>query len=448
MSYIEKAFYRYLKSIFTTGIKVFLSKRYRLFTIPFLFVSFFSTLFFLISQYGSVSFLPFHFLFTLLFYIELSIAVNYILYGVFLSQYPKKYWGIPIIITSGVFVFLLYFLPHVTAVIIMLCYLLWIVLSVFLTFSVSRNFWGNKVLGSIMFLGKKSDEGSILFAPIVLMVALINGGIAGYILWVSINSNRLLFFLTGIFALIGVILVFVTVIKLGKDDDVFYTILSFFYVGSSWPLWKFVFYLFRGTPSASNLTSLIGVFFLLFYTFSTYGRKVKTIHSNIHSTGEKERDCILIKFPKYIGAKGTLMCIQGLILGYHVSYFQFASQGTLFFPIWFFSGHPLAWIHDTIVIIFSSVLFLFFLAYYRWSSSFQQYVSPELYRFAFLPPFEELVEKLEEIQKGDTSWKTYTLQILKEATKIGLKSAREKAVSSAKNITKFAKKIFQQEEEK
>ncbi|MCG3257824.1 MAG: hypothetical protein KAU62_17085, partial [Candidatus Heimdallarchaeota archaeon] len=50
MSYVEKAFYKYIKNIFTSGFKVLFSRRYIFYTLAFVLISLTSTIFYLIRK--------------------------------------------------------------------------------------------------------------------------------------------------------------------------------------------------------------------------------------------------------------------------------------------------------------------------------------------------------------------------------------------------------------
>ncbi|MCG3227721.1 MAG: hypothetical protein H7645_12445, partial [Candidatus Heimdallarchaeota archaeon] len=93
MSYVEKAFYQYIKSIFTTGIKVLFSKKYIFYTIAFILISITSTVFYLIEkQLENVSGEILGKTGDILIAIELSVAVTYVFFGIFFAKYPIKFW--------------------------------------------------------------------------------------------------------------------------------------------------------------------------------------------------------------------------------------------------------------------------------------------------------------------------------------------------------------------
>lgn len=455
MSYVEKAFYQYIKSIFTTGIKVLFSKKYIFYTIAFILISITSTVFYLIEkQLENVSGEILGKTGDILIAIELSVAVTYVFFGIFFAKYPIKFWVGPAFFTSVGGAVLLYFVDIISPYVAAIGYLCWILVSVFITFSLSRNFWGNKVLGSIMFLGKQEGGGTILFGGLVFVLTLINAGMGGFLIYKAINPLQITLILTAGFAILAVVLVNLMIFKFGKKDDVFYTILAFFYVFASFTLWKLTFYTAQeGIEAGDNIGSVLMALFLIFYTVSTYGRRVKKIEQGISeelileeseaSKKKKKKEIVeleieskrfLLKIPRFLSPLGVLMTVMGLILSYHVTYLQFLTEDDLFSVI-FFSKTELAGLRDKFAVILLPCIIIFLLLNYRWSENFRRYTSPELYRFEFLPPFDELVERIDRIKRGEDSWKQYANMVLKEGIKVGAKStARKVFVSPTKKV--------------
>ncbi|NIQ07755.1 MAG: hypothetical protein GWO20_19175 [Candidatus Korarchaeota archaeon] len=467
MSYVEKAIYRYLKAIFTTGIKVFFSKKYLLFTLSFLFLSFFTTALVFFPSCFTILGLSIEWMKSFSISAEVAVAVNFIVYGLFVSHYPTKYWGVPLVLTSAGSTVLFHLYTYVIPYIAAGSYFTWTFLVVLLTFSLSRNFWGSKVLGSILFLGKKSEEGGILFAPIILIITLANAGMSSYLIYTSYNltnffMHEALTFVAAIFALLAVLVILVIVIKVGSRDDVFYTILSFFYVFSCWTLWRMVYATVQGTIYGESIWSLFISFFFIFFTGSRIGARVEKLEAEVTAQKEAQSakrgkkpkksedtfDTPFLHVFSHVEAEGAIMCVLGLMLGYHVTFLQLVTSSPIFPAISLLSLQVLPTIRDMLGVILVTFLLVVFLASYRWSPMFRGYASPELYRFEFLPSFEELVETLEGIRRGETSWKIYVLHLLKEGVKAGLKSAGKKAITTPiEKMKKFAEKLFKGEEE-
>ncbi|MCG3216242.1 MAG: hypothetical protein KAS63_05965 [Candidatus Heimdallarchaeota archaeon] len=460
MSYVEKAIYKYVKNIFTSGLKVLFSKKYIFYTIAFILISVTSTIFYLIEK--ELTSLNIGGIFIS---VELSVAVTYLIFGLFFSRYPLKFWVGPAFLVAAGGSVLVYYLPKISTFDISpyiagICYLVWIIVSVFLTFSLSRNFWGNKVLGSVMFLGKQAEEGTILFSGVVFLLSLVNSAMSGYLIYAGIVQLDYFLVIAAAFAIVAIVIVNVIVFSLGKRDDVFYTILAFFYIFASFTLWKLTIYTIRGSPPNDNWGSILAALFFIFYTVSNYGKKIKKIEKGAVDLTEIQEEDVskkkkrrrkrkaevvieedekwaLLDIPRAIGPLGVLMSIMGLILGYHVTYLQIFGKTDLFAEIFTadFSVNYLIGLKDKFAIIFIPLMLIFFLLSYTWSENYQKYASPILYRFEMLPPFEELVERIDRIKSGEDSWKNYANMIIKEGVKIGMKSTAQKVfVSPTKKV--------------
>ncbi len=463
MSYVEKAFYKYIKNIFTSGFRVLFSKRYIFYTIAFFLISVTSTIFYLITNQLTGS-EPYYtemvIVADILIFIELSVAVTYILFGIFFARYPIKYWIGPALITAAGGTVLLYFLPLVSPYVTSIGYLGWILISIFLTFSVSRNFWGNKVLGSIMFLGKQAHEGTIIFSLVVFVLSIVNAAMGGYLLYYSIFVDFQIFLLvSACFVIVAAILTNIIIFVLGKRDDVFYTILAFFYVFSSFTLWKLTIYTATGNAPNDNIGSILTALFLIFYTVSRYAIKVKRIEKGIEkeiilveeeipkrkrkgknkdvTETEEEKPWALLKIPRYMTPLGVLMSVMGLILSYHVTFLQLITEKDIFYDVFgeVFDKNGLVYFKDKMALIIIPILMIFFILNYQSSERFVNYASPVLYRYEFLPPFDELIERIDRIKRGEDSWKIYANMVLKEGVRFGVKSAATKVfISPTKKV--------------
>ncbi len=296
MSYVEKALYQYIKEIFVGGFKVLFNKKYIAYTIIFL-ASITSTT--TLYVYQAVIGTPSQQILTissLFLRIELALALAFFIFGLISSRYPTYMWAIPAVILAAGITIILYYLPlkgllmDFSPYIALFFYLAWIMLSILLYYSLTRNFFGSKVLGSALFMGKKKDEGGILFGGIVFIITLVNTGLAAYLIYLSVPTfftpNKQIFlFSAAIASLLASLIIMLIVLKLGKYDDVFYTIISFFYIFTSYILWKLVYY-YATNPIDQPITitntdvivSVIGGLFWAIYSVSSYGRKIKNIH--------------------------------------------------------------------------------------------------------------------------------------------------------------------------
>ncbi|MCK5140814.1 MAG: hypothetical protein KAQ70_01355 [Candidatus Heimdallarchaeota archaeon] len=481
MSYVEKAFYQYIKNIFTSGFRILFSKKYFFYTIAFFLLSITSTTFYLIGignaelkEVGDI-----------LIIIELSFAITYVCFGLFFARFPVKYWGVPAFLAAAGGSVFLYFFPIISPFVAIIGYMGWIFVSIFLTFSLSRNFWGSRILGSVMFLGKRAEEGTILFSGVVFILSLINAGISGYLIYLGISTVDIFLIVSSISALIAIIIVNIIIFSLGKNDDVFYTILAFFYIISGFNLWKLLFYTISNASSSGaetyNIGGTLSALFLIFYTVSNYAKKLKKIEEPKNDVimaqieDKKKKEEIerieedeegkwgLLKIPNSIGPLGILMIVMGLVMSYHVTYLQLLTGGDIFSEF-FISENVLVGLKDKFGVVLLTCILIFYLLNYLLSKEFRKYASPTLYRFEFLPPYEELIERINKVRSGEDSWKQYANMLIKQGVKAGAKSTAQKVfvtptkkvagaiggayTTSVKGVKKGFSKVFRRKSKK
>ncbi len=134
---------------------------------------------------------------------------------------------------------------------------------------------------------------------------------------------------------------------------------------------------------------------------------------------------------------GVLLTVMGLVLTYHITFLHIVTGNDLFGGIFtqLFANLELVYFKDKLALIVIPCLMVFFILNYVISKKFRNYASPELYRFEFLPPFDELVERIDRVKRGEDSWKLYANMVLKEGVKFGVKSAAVKVfVSPTKKV--------------
>ena len=112
MSYVEKAFYKYIKHILTSGLRVLFSKKYIFYTIAFILISITTTVFYLIRKY-TTNLIP-EVVAEVLISIELSIAITYVIFGLFFTRYPFKYWVPPAFVVAAGGAVMFFFLPQIS----------------------------------------------------------------------------------------------------------------------------------------------------------------------------------------------------------------------------------------------------------------------------------------------------------------------------------------------
>ena len=109
-----------------------------------------------------------------------------------------------------------------------------------------------------------------------------------------------------------------------------------------------------------------------------------------------------IKIPRYMTPLGVLMAVMGLILSYHVTFLQLITERDIFYNVFgeVFDKNGLVYFKDKMALILIPILMMFFILSYITSERFRAYASPELYRYEFLPSFDELLERIDRIKRN------------------------------------------------
>ncbi|MCK4971890.1 MAG: hypothetical protein KAS52_01105, partial [Candidatus Heimdallarchaeota archaeon] len=250
-------------------------------------------------------------------------------------------------------------------------------------------------------------------------------------------------------------------------------------------LWKLLFYTISNASSSGaetyNIGGTLSALFLIFYTVSNYAKKLKKIEepkndvimAQIEDKKKKEEierietdeegKWSLLKIPNSIGPLGVLMTVMGLVMSYHVTYLQLLTGGDIFSEF-FISENVLVGLKDKFGVVLLTCILVFYLLNYLLSENFRKFASPTLYRFEFLPPYEELVERINRVRSGEDSWKQYANMLIKEGVKAGAKSTAQKVfvtptkkvagaiggayTTSKKGITKGFNKVFRRKDKK
>ncbi len=422
MSYVEKSFYWYLKRMLTSGFKLLFSRKYLPYSLFFIIIiSATSILAYLRSQNVQQALELYDFILKL----ELAVGTGFILTGIFLGK-RSSVTQFSFIIIISILAFLGYSNvdPIVLDLLAASSYIIWIAISVFASYSMFRDLFGSKVLGTILFLGKKEGEGSILFAGPIALLLLGDLGI----IWYAVQNSQeltkgtiyaLLAFVAAIFVGEIIILFF------GSVDDVFFTSLLFFLAMGTIRLLQLVLdILLPRTKSSISWTDTILVIFFLLYSVQGMTKKAEKIpDEEIIAEGS----WIGQKITMIIGDRGAVIILLGLIFGFHVTQLQVLFGESIILTRYFAGSNvSVAQLGHEIGVLIQGIWFFVLLFLWMFSPSFRKYASPEIKRFGWLPPFEDLVEFIEASKGGEIDWK-------KELTKFALSAAGSKIISPFKS---------------
>ena len=426
MSYVEKAFYWYLRRMLTSGFKMLFSRKYLPYTFFFIAIT---TATSFISYFANKANLEIALkYYQELLIIEVAIGLGYIITGLLLGKKDALVQFVAIGIISIAGFFLLKLGPdNVPEILATSSYIAWIGISVFASFSMFRDIFGNKVLGTALFLGKPSGQGSILFAGPIFLVLI---GDLGLIYYSLVNGealtrgSRLALLLFGLATLVGLLII----LFVGGKDDVFYTTLLFFLAFGTIRLLLLVMDVITGpSREAISFTDTLLVLFFLIYSVQGMTKKAsKLADEEDKDKGEElvaEGSWFAERLVHWTGERGAVIILLGLIFGFHVTQLQ-VLFGEPILLTQFLSDREVTIAelgHELGVMITAGWFFLLIL-FYLVSPGFRSFASPEIQRFGWLPPFEDLVLILESAKSGEIDWK-------KEVAKFALATAGAKILS-------------------
>ncbi len=416
MSYVEKSVYKYLKNIVTSGFKALFTKKFLIYTIFFLVIIAMTTLTAIISK--SVNLVIFGIpradLINYLFYFELAFAMSYILVGFALAKTPVFLHVLLVVLFAGGITTGFIFLNNVVVVTIIcsVLYCLWMCITIVSSFSFSKNLLGSRVTGSILFMGKK-EGGSALFSGILTPLIIACIGLNGYLMYQGIILASGLYISTSATGILMGLFLLVVVWRLARKDDVFYTILPFFYLMTNSHAIQLVLRLVKGDTNYIAWVSILVSAFFLLNSISKYYRKVEKLDSDFQpkEITEKTIEITTSDEPKqkeiqeetneefyisdvfrFISERGVIMMILGFALSYHSMVLKIGFSPGSIEEILFFKNVGVVQIGHSITMIFATVVVILSIILYSSSSKFKSYTSPQIYRLNFLPPYED-VEK-------------------------------------------------------
>ncbi|MHA1124978.1 MAG: hypothetical protein ACTSO7_08255 [Candidatus Heimdallarchaeota archaeon] len=471
MSYVEKSFYRYLKKVLISGIKALFTKKFLIYTIFFLVIIATTTITALVGI-PSISLTIFNIppekMINYVLYFELAFAIAYIFVGFFLAKIPV--WAhilLVILLTGGIttgFVFLDNFV--IIAIITMIMFCLWMFVTTISAYSFSKNLLGSRLTGSILFMGKKVG-GSALFSGILTPIIVLCIGMNGYVLYMGIISLSWLYMITSITGILMGGFILIAIWVLAKKDDVFYTILSFFYLIINTHTIQVVFRLALGdTNYISWLNIIVSVFFLL-NTISKYYRKVEKLDADFLpkeavEVAEEEKKFRLFKRNKqqdkeeffisdvfqFVSNRGVIMIILGFALTYHSMMLQIGFNRVNISAIFeTISGGIVQTAHSVTMLFAAGVVIISIILYYSWKR-FKNYTSPQIFRLNFLPPYDEIENFVVNARAGNIDWKLLARDATVSIAKKGLRSTAKLSVTIKDQSKELARKRIEKTKEK
>ncbi|MFX1282234.1 MAG: hypothetical protein ACFFB5_01205 [Promethearchaeota archaeon] len=434
MSYVEKAFWDYLKSTLFGGVRILFSRRLILFSLILFITSVITTgAVVLQSQTSETITIGDFTLLEVAFMAQISIALGFIVSGLVskkLNTIVRFILLLIVVITVLVVLFFEILSDLLIQYFPLLAFLSWAFLVPLASFAFSKGMFNNKITGSVLFLGKPTTDHKSIFSGVMTLIAIASLFWNIVMTYVGFTENRISYFTLGVIGVIVAILIILVVQGWIFNDDVFNTTLGFFFV-MTLPN-QIMIFLTSVTGSEGIITSFdyFFVIFSLLYSAQNISRRVKMKGVVIDPESKKEikEDPFRIgRFIGFVGGEGIVLIYLGLALGFHLMQLQVMSNQTiawanLFGDLLFSEGY-----HD-ITMVFMVLILVIVCIFYTLQRG-KGYWAADIYRFDFLPPYEDLVNYMERIKKGEISKTDIALTVGKkavEASGVGIFSAAKK----------------------
>lgn len=409
MSYVERAFYDYLKNTMTAGARMLVERRLILFSFLLALVGVANTgLAFLYVSQGDLDVDTLK----LLFLFQASIAIGFVAAGLISPMIRlRSTIGrlIVLLVTTGMIFALGWFgesqeiddwLIEWVPIILLFSWAFFVPLS---TFAFAYGLFSNKITGSVLFLGKPAEDRRAIFWGPILLVAI---GVFAASIYLIVEGEYFIA-ITGILAA-----VLATLAAFGKftSDDVFSTSIGFFFLFSV-PQFVLMIVTGTGTEPVATINYVLVLFSLLYGAQSvskTIRKRDQRLGKIATDSDEEKLDLSWVdKFILKVGGEGVVLMLLGAALGYHLvqlevyvddpEIIKISLVETLKAPSVGYMYHLLAWTFMLGIIIFSLLLFTF-------SGRFRGQYTADLYRLDFLPPYEELTDFFAKMKRGEVSW--------------------------------------------
>ena len=451
MSYVERALYDYVKKILTEGIEVLLSKRFIIFSI--LLVASGGLTIGLIVLQGQGANVDLNII-KLAFIIQISIALSFVIIGLvakrLLSTFLRIITTIIIFVIiggiglvalsnsslSGITDLYLEFIP-------LGCFLIWTLLMPIAGFGFARGLFYNKVIGSVLFLGKPKNDNNAIFAFIFGLLSLVGLGAGVYMLF----RPELLVKSAGIFTIITSAFVFLSCFGKIFRNDTMNSTFALFYTSAGLPT-IFMLAISSSSPIITTLSYVLLIFSLIYTAQGqakrAHGQALKTedeirIEQAKEQFKEFQADPYgVVKIIRYFGPEGILFILLGTFLGYMALQVMVAfdvdqknanPSNTLLNPLFtnLFGNLTAGQIYQVITIFFIFLIILFVIVTYILTGSTRKYFKDELYRFNWLPSYDEAKAYMTKISTGEIGAKDVSFDAIKLVGSAAVAQARKGA---------------------
>jgi hypothetical protein len=421
MSYVEKAFWDYLKSMMFGGVRILLSRRLILFSLILFITSAVTTGVVVLQNQASAIIKDA--LLNLVFSVQISIAIGFILSGLFSKKLNLFFRFLLLLLVTVVVVAFTNFSDLPITYFPLVSLLLWAFLVPLATFSFSKGLFSNKITGSVLFLGKPTTDRKSIFSGLMTLIAFFSLILNLVMVYIGYTETRMSYMFLGILGIGVAFLVILVVQGIILGDDVFNTILGFFFVVSL-PNQLMIFITsISGSENIVTSFNYIMVLFSLIYSAQNVSRRIKmkgvVIDPSKKSKKKIKEDPFRIgRFIGFVGGEGVVLTYLGLALGFQVFQLQLMS-GLLPEVVTNLIGDlTFSEIYHDITLVFMAFILIIVIIFYILQGG-AGYWAADIYRFDFLPPYDDLVDYMERIKRGEISKTDIALTVGKKAVEAG-----------------------------
>ena len=418
MTYIERAISDFTREVMVSGIRTLFTPKYLPFTFIGILIVVINSFIIFLGQISST--LATENVISFLLAAEISVGIAFFLAGIFFGRFHIILQVSFITLIIVTLTFLLYsnvvsltIIQYVTGFL----FVFWIILGSISQFTFFRDFLGNRITGGILFLGKPSDDGKILFRGVVAVLTVFNI-ISGVTILFIANNNP-----TEIFIAILIIIAgcsnLIPLFHLQKKGDVFFTILTWFYVIGSLRVIYVTFLLVSDTfTDQVSLLDLVLTFFLVIFAVHKAAKVENEVEEKDLDTEEQHSEKISFKIHKvtmFFRPEGIFLMILGSVIGYHAATIQFRlDQFQLLNDFMIIQNTQWSLISHITTIVTYLILYILFITLYFFYPTYRKYANPKIMRLNWLPAYEDMRNVVVSIAKGKINIKV-------EAFKIGTK---------------------------
>lgn len=417
-TYLESALWDFIKTILTKGIRTLKSPRFFPYTVFLLLIVITGTLATFIEEFSGSGLSDNRK--NLLLYIEISAAIAFISVGMFLGRARIILQMVSIVgivgLMSGVFydkhgILITVFGKEtdLASSLAAMLYVLWIGIISFSTYSLIRDLFASDIFGTVLFLGKPEDNGEVMFKWICLILAGINFSL-GYMIYTRDGILKSTEY-TAIIIMISSIIAIYPLIGFQRKNDVFFTILSWFYMFTTIRVFLLAFRTFSDSTGETSYWDTLFSLFIALYTIQNAAAKgVKLGQKGDQSLEEEllegERRGIFAGLAILLTDRGLVLLILGIVMGFHAMQVQTTmGQPNIFQEFEFTSDADIILLGYELNLAISLFIYVMSLVLFVLLPTFRRYSSPNINRLPWLPPYNDLKLVIGGIKDGEISWK-------------------------------------------